>query len=113
MSTGITDIKADGRVTTQRLDALQGEVSKNTANLIEGIGVVRVDLIDRIDQSRKELGGKVDSLRGEMTGRLDAVNDRFDAVKESLASAKVWAVMVYVALVGSLLFVMARGFKWM
>ena len=32
--------------------------------------------------------------------------------KESLASAKVWALILYFALAGSMLGVMARGFHW-
>ncbi len=45
--------------------------------------------------------------------RDDDLSAKIDALKESLASAKVWAVLMYVALSGSLLYAMARGFKWM
>jgi predicted nuclease with TOPRIM domain len=34
---------------------------------------------------------------------------RFDELKDSLASAKIWALGLY----GSLLYLMARGFKWL
>jgi hypothetical protein len=42
--------------------------------------------------------------------RLDA---RIDALAESLASAKVWALVLYVALAGGLLGTRARGFGWL
>jgi prefoldin subunit 5 len=33
-------------------------------------------------------------------------------IKDSISSAKVWALLLYIGLGGSLLFVMAKGFKW-
>jgi hypothetical protein len=43
---------------------------------------------------------------------LRATTQRLDSLKDSLASAKVWALGLYIALAGSLLYVLARGFRW-
>ena len=49
---------------------------------------------------------RIDSLRQSM-------DQRFDDLKGSLASAKIWAPGLYIALGGSMLYVLARGFKWL
>ena len=49
--------------------------------------------------------------------RIDSLSERVDQrirdLKDSLASAKIWAFGLYVALSGSMFYVMARGFKWL
>jgi uncharacterized membrane protein YjjP (DUF1212 family) len=44
---------------------------------------------------------------------LRRTNDKLDGLKEEMASMKVWAIGLYVALAASLLFVMAKGFHWL
>jgi outer membrane murein-binding lipoprotein Lpp len=44
--------------------------------------------------------------------KFESVNKEIGAVKDSLASAKIWALGLYFALAGSLLYVLARGFRW-
>jgi hypothetical protein len=34
-------------------------------------------------------------------------------IKDSISQAKVWALFLYIGLGGGLLFVMAKGFKWL
>lgn len=72
------------------------------------------DELRRAEQLGK-LSGAVEHLQADVTGikeRLDKVDSKIDAVKDSLSSAKVWALTLYLALAGSMLFVMAKGFKW-
>jgi hypothetical protein len=40
-------------------------------------------------------------------------NNKIDDIKDSIWSAKVWALGLYIALAGGMLFVMAKGFKWL
>jgi chromosome segregation ATPase len=49
----------------------------------------------------------------EIKTELRATNQRIDDLKDSLASAKIWALGLYVALSGSMFYVMARGFQWL
>jgi hypothetical protein len=44
-----------------------------------------------------------------MAERFDA---KLDALKESLASAKIWALFLYIALAAVNLGTLARGFGW-
>jgi hypothetical protein len=44
-----------------------------------------------------------------MTERFDA---KFDALTGSFASAKVWALVLYIALAAGIFGTMARGFGW-
>ena len=64
-----------------------------------------------------ELKTDVRSLRDRMDTRFDALDakfdDKLDKLCESLGSAKVWALTLYVALAGVLFGVLARGFSWL
>jgi hypothetical protein len=42
-----------------------------------------------------------------------SLRDKIDVLTDSLASAKVWALLLYVALAATLLATMARGFGWL
>ena len=47
------------------------------------------------------------------TALFESVRKEIGEVKDSLASAKIWALGLYFALAGSLLYVLATGFKWL
>jgi len=42
----------------------------------------------------------------------DKIESKIDALRADFSSAKVWALGLYFGLAGSMLFVMAKGFKW-
>ena len=44
---------------------------------------------------------------------LRSVRDKITDIKDSIAAAKVWALLLYVGLAAGLLYAMARGFKWL
>jgi hypothetical protein len=73
---------------------------------------------ERDDQAVQiaELRADVRHIQSDITdikAEVRATNQRIDELKDSLASAKVWALGLYMALSGSLLYVLARGFKWL
>jgi uncharacterized protein YPO0396 len=73
----------------------------------------RIDATNsRMDGMRNDLTTRMDNLHKEQTTRIDNVADKLDALKDSLASAKIWALVLYIALAGSMFTVLARGFKW-
>ena len=49
----------------------------------------------------------------ELKTDLRALRDRIDRLFESLASAKIWALVLYIALAGGLFGTLARGFGWL
>ena len=61
---------------------------------------------------------KVDlrSMRDKIDAKMDSMNsnllEKIQAVKDSIAAAKVWALILYFALAGGMLATMARGFGW-
>ena len=90
----VTDIKADLRSWTQRMETGFEKVDRRFE---------RVELkIDDIDKKFEVRFDGLDKTVQEI--RLD--------VKESLVSAKLWAIGMYVALAGTLLYVIARAAKW-
>ena len=74
---------------------------------------VRSDLTGKIDAVHTELTGRIDTVRTDLTGKIDTLrsdlNAKIDALRAELVSAKIWALGLY----GSMLYVLARGFKWL
>jgi hypothetical protein len=64
----------------------------------------------------RTLRDKIDAMGERFDAKFDALTRRFDtklgALKDSIAGAKVWPLILYFALAGSMLGVMARGFGW-
>ena len=72
---------------------------------------VDFDLAVQVAELRTDVR-HIQSDTTEIKAALRDTNQRVDSLKDSLASAKVWALGLYIALAGSLLYVLARGFKW-
>jgi hypothetical protein len=60
-----------------------------------------------------ELKTDLRSLRDRIDVRFDAVNARIDRLVEAVAAAKIWALVLYIALAGGLFGTLARGFGWL
>jgi len=63
-----------------------------------------------------ELRCDVRHIQGDVTDiktELRATNQKIDQIKDALASVKVWVLSLHFALAGSLLYVIARGLKWL
>jgi len=82
------------------------------ARLESDVAHIRSDLGD-VKADVRSLRGTIDSLRDKMDERFAVVDAKIDGVKDSLASAKVWALVLYIALAGSLFGTLARGFGWL
>jgi hypothetical protein len=78
----------------QRVAALEAHFQHMHADMSE----IKTDL-RRIDQ---KLTGRIDGVQGSVT-ELCLRIERF----------KLWAILLYIGGMGGLLFVMARGFKWL
>jgi len=50
---------------------------------------------------------------GELKTDVRSLRAKIDKLSESLASAQIWALMLYIALAGALFGVLARGFGWL
>ena len=73
---------------------------------------VDFDLTAQVAEVRADVR-HVQSDTTDIKAELRATNQRIDSLRESLASAKIWALGLYIALTGPLLYVMAHGFKWL
>ena len=67
--------------------------------------VMTTKLSERIDSVYTQLNAKIDSTTAQL-------NAKVDGLKDSLAAAKVWALLLYIALAAANLGAMARGFGW-
>jgi phage-related minor tail protein len=130
----VTDIKAEQRLTHQRIDSLRKETAEGFAKVDQKFESVRKETAEgfaKVDQKfelvRKEtaegfakVDQKFESVRKETAEGFAKVDQKFESVrkeigevKDSLASAKIWALGLYFAFAGSILYVLARGFKWL
>jgi chromosome segregation ATPase len=51
-------------------------------------------------------------LSSEMKTGFEKLDLKIDKLKDSLASAKIWALGMYITLAGSMLYVIAKSAKW-
>jgi hypothetical protein len=81
-------------------------------NLAVQVGELRAD-VRHIQSDVTDLKADFRALRKETGEQFDSVKKDIAEVKEFLASAKIWALGLYFALAGSLLYVLARALKWL
>jgi chromosome segregation ATPase len=101
-----TDIKAELRATNQRLDSLSQKTDERFERLEQ-----KMD--GRLERLEQKFDRRFETNNANIDERFDKVDKRFQKLEESLASAKVWALGLYIALAGSLFYVLAHGFKWL
>jgi predicted nuclease with TOPRIM domain len=90
----VVEIKTDLRALNQRFDTKFDAVDK------------KIETLDKkFDAKFERVEEKIEAL-GEKFGA------KFDEMKDSLISAREWAFGLYVALAGTLLYVIARAAKW-
>jgi hypothetical protein len=75
------------------------------ARLESDVGHLRSDVVE-VKVDMRALRDKLDSVGVQL-------NTKIDDVRDSLARATTWAVMLYVALATAMLGTMARGFGWL
>jgi hypothetical protein len=85
-----------------RLESDMAHVRSDVAELKTDVRSLR----DRMD-------ARFDGMDAKFNGKLDGVNARIDKLVDSLASAKVWALVLYIALAGGLFGTLARSFGWL
>jgi chromosome segregation ATPase len=135
VQTDVADLKVGLRRVEDRLDTMNGRIDGVNTNIyrleekltdkMEGIRseqaakteAVRSDLSGAIERFRSEFNDKIDSLRSEFNEKLEGVRadltEKIDGLRSEISSLKVWALTLYFAQAGSLLFVMAKGFHWL
>jgi len=82
------------------------------AELRSDVRHIQSDVTD-IKASIRATDQRLEAFRRETDQKFESFRKDFDSIKESLASAKLWAFGLYVTGNGALLYVMARGFKWL
>jgi chromosome segregation ATPase len=107
-----TDIKADLRITNQRIEALGKETGKQFDKVDQKLETLRTETMARFDKVDQKFD-KVDQKLEKVDQKIETVRKETAEVKDSLASAKLWALGLYVGLAGSLFYVLARGFRWL
>jgi uncharacterized protein YlxW (UPF0749 family) len=88
------------------------DLAVQVAELRADVRHIQSDTTD-IKAELRATNQRLDSLSQKTDNRFERVDERFQKIEESLASAKVWALGLYIALAGSLFYVLAHGFKWL
>ena len=90
------------------MEARIARIEADVAHLRSDVADIKVDMRARFDR----MDARMDRLESKIDSRTDELRKSVDGVKDRLASAQVWALVLYFALAGSMLGVMARGFGW-
>lgn len=79
-------------------------IEARIARLESDVDHMRVDIADI----------KVDlrALRDRVDGHAERIDTKIDALREELHAAKVWALLLYIALAGGMYATLARSFGW-
>jgi outer membrane murein-binding lipoprotein Lpp len=102
--------------------ATESNMEARIARLESDVGHIGSDLTE-VKQDVRDLRARVDNLGERIDGRFDEARDRLDAldlrlsnrinaVERSLASAKVWALLLYITLAGAVYGTLARTMGW-
>jgi uncharacterized coiled-coil protein SlyX len=113
--TVMEDLKTDLRSLRDRMDVWFDAVSKKFDAINERFEAINKSVNNRFDGVNERFEGvykKFDAMNDKFDRRFDAVDTKIDKLRDSLASAIVWTVTLYVALAGALLGTLARGFGW-
>jgi hypothetical protein len=96
----------------ERNQRLLGEMRSDIRHLQSDVTDIKADLRIRCDKIDERFE-KVDARFGKVDERFESLHKEISGIRELLASAKVWAITLYMALAGTMLYVMVRGFKWL
>jgi chromosome segregation ATPase len=100
-----------------------GKLSSDVQHVQSDINNIKIDVREirtrfegKIDALDKKLEAKFDAMDAKIEKKIGDLREKLDNLKDSLASAKIWALSLYigmyVTLAGGLLYVIARGNKW-
>jgi uncharacterized coiled-coil protein SlyX len=110
--------------------SMEAPMEARIARLESDIAHLRTDVAD-VKVDVRTLRDKIDALGERFDSKLDAMTQRFEALKDMLAAtrqdvatmkeriaaeiatAKVWALVLYFALAAGMFGTMARGFGWL
>ena len=90
------------------MEARIARVESDVTHLLSDVSDIKADvrgLRDRVDAVASQLNGKIDNVASQL-------NAKFDGLRDSFAAAKVWALLLYIALAGINLGTLARGLGW-
>jgi hypothetical protein len=110
-----TDLRVELRRTNDKIDALDVKVDGKFSAVDGKFSAVdgKFSALEaKVDGKFSAVDGKFSALEGKVDGKFSTLEAKLDGLKDKLHSVTVWALLLYIALAGSLLTVLAKGFKW-
>ena len=86
------------------MEARIARIESDVAHLRTDVGDIKIDL--------RSLRDKVDLMGAKLTERIDKLAEKTAGLESSIASAKVWVLLLLIGHGTAILGVMARGFGW-
>ena len=119
----VADTKIEVRRLNDKVDGvgqqMLAKIDVVDQTLSAKIDTVHQTLLARIDDVNRTLSAKIDSVNQTLSARIEAVNQtllaKLDAVHQQLVELKISRALDrvwWLLMCGTLLGVMARGFKW-
>jgi hypothetical protein len=110
---------AKAREVEVTMAASEAGMEARIARLESDVGHIRADMSD-VKTDVRMLRDKMDTMNATLSERISGVKDSVASVKDSIAevkdaiaAAKIWALLLYIALAGALFSTLASGFGWL
>ena len=100
---------------SDQIEARVARIESDVQHINEVTTDLRVELRrtnERIDGTNKRIEEVRDVLTKKIDDKSDALDEKFLSLKDKLHCVTVWALLLYIALAGTLLTVLAKGFEW-
>jgi chromosome segregation ATPase len=122
----LSEVKIDVRVLRDKIDLVDSRAADRTehatSNLEKSFDEFESRIGVRFDEFESRLGQRIDDSNTRLDGtnkridesnaRIDRLEAKLDGVKDSLHSATIWALFLYVTLAAGMLTTIARAFRW-
>jgi hypothetical protein len=106
MRSDLAEVKSDVGGLRDKVDAMNVHLPQRFDNKMDAMG-------PRFDKKMDALGLRFDNKMDAMSLRFDVLNAKIENVKDTVAAARIWALVLYAALAAAMLGTMARGFGWL
>jgi peptidoglycan hydrolase CwlO-like protein len=89
-----------------------GDLREQVAGLRSDVRHIQGDITD-IKAELRATNQRIDGTNQRIDSVNESLTKRIDSLSQSLNAAKIWALILGGSAYGSLLLVMAKGFKWL
>ena len=86
--------------------------SENETQLAIQVAELRSD-VRHVQSDVTDIKADLRQFKKEVESKFERIYEQLQKIGKELSDAKIWALVLYIGLAGSLFYVLAKGFKWL